>query len=98
MKNPQQAYPGGLPEYSERLMPPIDAALPRITKEQSQLNALLESGFAWEEAVSLLALREHLYDNKEMRQRMAEDYRIHFVRWLYEQGELSELNTQSPQK
>ncbi len=56
-----------------------------------QLDYLMESGFEWGEAVKLLCMREHLYENSEVRQRMADDLRTHFVRWLYEHGEISEI-------
>ena len=51
---------------------------------------LLEAGFEWEEASRLLHLHNHLYENAEMRQRMTDDYRMHFAQWLYEHGEISE--------
>lgn len=59
---------------------------PGTSKEQLLLDYLLDSGFQWDEAVILLNMREHLYENAEMRQRITEDYRMHFVKWLYEQG------------
>ncbi|GHO87807.1 hypothetical protein [Dictyobacter formicarum] len=59
---------------------------PGTNKDQLMLDYLLDSGFQWEEAVTLLNLREHLYENAEMRQRITEDYRMHFVKWLYEHG------------
>src|SRR5918911_713745 len=65
-------------------------AKPYTNNEQDQLDALLEAGFAWEEAVTLLSLREHLYENSEIRQRMADDPRLNFVRWLYLNGEIDE--------
>ncbi|GHO44798.1 hypothetical protein [Ktedonospora formicarum] len=61
-----------------------------IAREQVLLHALLEQGFLWDEAIKLIRMREHLYENTEMRQRMAEDCHIQFARWLYEQGELNE--------
>ena len=68
----------------------IDKPTPPLSEEQLLLDYLLETGFAWEEAEKLLSLRDHLYDNAEMRQRMADDYRMHFARWLYEQQEINE--------
>ncbi|GLV58862.1 hypothetical protein KDH_56900 [Dictyobacter sp. S3.2.2.5] len=59
---------------------------PGTGKDQLLLDYLIDSGFQWDEAVTLLNLREHLYENAEMRQRITEDYRMHFVKWLYEQG------------
>jgi hypothetical protein len=58
--------------------------------EQMLLNQLLDIGFHWDEAVKLLTLREHLCENAEMHQRMSDDYRRHFVKWLYEHGIVSE--------
>ena len=55
------------------------------------IDYLIEMGFAWEEAVKLLNLREHLSENAEMHQRLADDHRMQFARWLYEQGEITEL-------
>jgi hypothetical protein len=63
---------------------------PGNNAEQLMLDYLLESGFQWDEAVVLLNLREHIYENAEMRQRISEDYRMHFVKWLYEHGLVSD--------
>ncbi len=92
MKDAPQPFMGGFPEHNERTVQHAEKEAIRdgMTTEQLLMNSLLEAGFAWEEAVKLLHLRESLYDNAEMRQRMAEDYRMHFARWLYEQGELRE--------
>jgi hypothetical protein len=58
--------------------------------DQIMLDALMKAGFVWEEAIMLLYLREHLYENAEMRQRMTDDQRMHFARWLYINGEMNE--------
>jgi hypothetical protein len=58
--------------------------------EQLMLDYLLDNGFQWDEAVTLMNLREHLYENAEMRQRVTEDYRMHFVKWLFEHGLVSD--------
>lgn len=58
--------------------------------DQIMLDALMNIGFVWEEAIMLLYLREHLYENAEMRQRMTDDQRMHFARWLYIHGEMNE--------
>ncbi len=58
--------------------------------EHAQLNMLIESGFKWDEALKLLTLREHLYQNKEIRQRIENDNHMQFARWLYQQGEMGE--------
>ena len=60
------------------------------TKEQAMLDQLLDAGFRWDEAVKLLMMRENLCENAEMRQRMNDDYRMHFVKWLYERGIVGE--------
>ena len=60
------------------------------TKEQAMLDQLLTTGFRWDEAVKLLAMKENLCENAEMRQRMSADYRMHFVKWLYERGVVGE--------
>jgi hypothetical protein len=60
------------------------------SKDQVALDYLTNAGFAWEEAMMLLYLREHLYENFEMRQRMTDDLRMHFARWLYTSGEINE--------
>ena len=62
----------------------------QIAEEHLLLDYLLEAGFMWEEAIKLMHLREHLYENVEMQQRIADDCRMHFARWLYEHGEMSE--------
>jgi hypothetical protein len=58
--------------------------------ENVQLRGLIAAGFEWREAIKLLDLHEHLYENAELRQRVADDCRMQFVRWLYEHGEISE--------
>lgn len=91
MKNGQPPA-GGPFEHNERLLQHIRAgsSSDQAQEEQVQLDYLMESGFEWEEAMKLLSMREHLYENSEVRQRMADDLRTHFVRWLYEHGEISE--------
>jgi hypothetical protein len=66
------------------------ARLTRGAAEHAQLDTLIESGFKWDEALRLLVLREHLYQNKEIRQRLENDNRLQFARWLYQEGEMSE--------
>ena len=61
-----------------------------ISEEQLLLDYLIDNGFVWEEAVKLVYMREHVYSNAEMRQRMADNAHMQFARWLYEQGELNE--------
>ncbi len=62
----------------------------RILLEQRQVDALMERGFLWEEAVQLVQLREHIYENVEVKQRLEEDAHMQFARWLYERGAINE--------
>lgn len=62
----------------------------RILLEQRQIDALMERGFLWEEAVQLVQLREHIYENVEVKQRLEADEHMQFARWLYEQGAINE--------
>ena len=80
------------PEHNEQRVQPLTERLPTIstTEEHLQLNTLMTSGFTWEESAQLIDLRTYLYENAEMRQRMADDYRMQFVCWLYKQGEMSD--------
>lgn len=65
-------------------------AQPDITEHDASIDMLVKRGFAREEAERLLYLQEHLYENPEITQRMAEDNHLLFARWLYEQGEIYE--------
>jgi hypothetical protein len=60
------------------------------SEEQVLLDYLIDNGFVWDEAIKMIQMREHLYDNAEMQQRMADDAHLQFARWLLEQGELTE--------
>jgi hypothetical protein len=95
MKNIQSSSAGGYPEFSERheqSTHQFETKHCKTTTESDQirLDYLIDIGFAWEEAITLLNMRERLYDNAEMHQRMADDHRIQFVQWLYAHGEISE--------
>ena len=61
-----------------------------MLEEQRQQEYLMSLGFTFDETRKLQHQRTHLYENVEMQQRMADDSRIHFARWLYEQGEINE--------
>jgi len=94
MPNSIQPSSGGFSEHTNER--PVqhaerESALLETVEEQLYMDYLLETGFAWEEATKLVHLRDHLHENAEMRQRMHDDYRMHFVRWLYEQGEITEM-------
>ena len=68
----------------------IKSQVGRISEEQMLMDYLIDAGFLLDEAIQLLDLREHLYSNTEMQQRLADDARMQFARWLYEEGELEE--------
>lgn len=84
--------PDGFTDQPKHLVRKIETKQhnPGANTDQLLLDYLLDSGFQWEEAVTLLNLREHLYENEEMRQRVTEDYRMHFAKWLYEHGIVSD--------
>ena len=84
--------PEGFFESSRHVAHKIEAKhyISGSATEQLMLDYLLDNGFQWDEAVTLIHLREHLYENIEMRQRVTEDYRMHFVKWLYEHGLVSD--------
>ena len=79
-------------EYNERRLQHAEAMnlATGIAEEQLLLDYLIDNGFDWEEAIRLVHMREHIHDNSEVRQRMADDAHMQFARWLYEQGTLSE--------
>ena len=93
MKNPQFPFMGGSFDANERFLqsPEPDESPTHHSTEQHALDTLMNTGFYWEEAIKLLHIREHLYENDEMRQRVSNDLRMHFVRWLYEHGEINEI-------
>ena len=93
MKNKPQPSMGGFSEHNEQAVQhaEIESSTIDTSQERMLIDYLIEMGFAWEEAAKLLNLREHLYENAEMHQRQANDHRMQFARWLYEQGEISEV-------
>ena len=91
----QSSSAGGYPDFSEKhekATRRFEAKhyKPTTESDQMMIDYLIDIGFAWEEAVTLLNMREHLYENAEMRQRVKEDHRMQFVQWLYANGELSD--------
>ena len=93
MRNIQSSSGGGYPEFSEKHEKSTHQSearryKPTTESDQMMIDYLTDTGFAWEEAVTLLNMREHLYENVEMHQRMTDDYRIQFAQWLYEHGEI----------
>ena len=98
MRNVQSSSAGGYPEFSEKREKSTHQFearhyKPGIESDQIMIDDLIDRGFVWEEAAALLDMREHLYENVEMHQRMAEDYRMQFVQWLYEHGEISDFQS-----
>ena len=94
MYNQQFPSLGGHNEPYERLIKHLEAEYPLselpASEEQRQIEYLLDLGFDCEEALNLIDMREHLYESDEMCERIANDSRMHFVRWLYENGEIHE--------
>jgi hypothetical protein len=95
MGNIQSSSTGGYPEFPERYQKSTHRYKARHDKpttvaDQMMIDYLIDTGFAWGEAVTLFNIREHLYENGEMHERMADDLRIQFVQWLYEHGEISD--------
>ncbi|MFL5693030.1 MAG: hypothetical protein ACJ795_14610 [Ktedonobacteraceae bacterium] len=92
MKNASQPSMGGFYEHNERTVQHtnIETLDEELYRERKLLDQLMKKGFPWEEATMLLHLYDHLYENVEMRQRQAEDNRMLFARWLYQQGEITE--------
>ena len=79
-------------EYNERRIQHAEAMNEVASASEAQLllDYLIDNGFSWEEAIKLVHMREHIHDNSEVRQRMADDAYMQFARWLYEQGEFNE--------
>jgi hypothetical protein len=78
-------------DRSDRSVPQVDVNAPdNEIEEQAQVDRLLKHGFVVDEAVKLIFFRDQLYSNGEMRQRIANNHHMQFMRWLYEQGELRE--------
>ena len=87
MKNsPQPSEQNELRTQYAQIKSPVE----NKSEEQMLLDYLIGAGFMLDEALQLLDLREHLYTNTEMQQRLADDAHMQFARWLYEQGELNE--------
>jgi uncharacterized protein Smg (DUF494 family) len=87
MKNHPQSS-----EFNERRIQHAEAMNEATIAVEAQLllDYLIDNGFSWEEAIKLVHMREHIHDNSEVRQRMADDAHMQFARWLYAQGELND--------
>jgi len=95
MRNAQSSSAGGYPEFPEKhenATQQFEAEhyKPTTESDQMMIDYLTDTGFAREEAATLLNMREHLYENTEMLQRMATNHRIQFVQWLYAHGEIND--------
>ena len=88
MQNRHQSFQGNVSESSQCAEESVSTE--SMLEEQRQQEYLMSLGFTWDETRKLQYQRVHLYENVEMQQRLADDYRINFVRWLYEQGEINE--------
>lgn len=88
--NMNTPFSGSFAEYHEPSVERAEqeAAISGVMQEQMILDYLLDMGFTWEESMRLANVREHLYESSEMRERMANDYRMEFARWLLEHGEI----------
>ena len=87
MQNRQPSQ-GNIPETDQRIEDATSTA--SMLEEQRQQEYLMSVGFTWDESRKLQHQRTHLYENGEMQQRIANDSRVLFARWLYEQGEINE--------
>lgn len=88
--NMNTPFCGGFADYHESSVERAaqEKAVTSVAQEQMMLDYLLDMGFTWEESVRLANVREHLYEGSEMRERLANDYRMEFARWLLEHGEI----------
>jgi hypothetical protein len=56
----------------------------------SRKSAILVGPFTPEEAERLRSVRTHLYENAEYLDRVLDEHRLRFARFLIEQGEISD--------
>jgi hypothetical protein len=100
MKRTHQQSSWGSSEQNEPVSHNVqtDQASIESTNDSVQLDVLMETGFSRDEATRLSHLRKHLYENVEVRQRLNNDNRLLFARWLFEHGEMHEnLDTEPDQ-
>lgn len=91
MQNRQQPFQSNVSGQNEYIVPQVDDAVLSVGhEEREQLARLLSMGFTLDEANRLQHQRTHIYENAEMQQRLVDDSRMHFARWLYEHGEMNE--------
>ena len=79
-------------EHNERRIQRVEpiSQVVNTSEEQLLLDYLMDNGFVWHEAIKMIHMRENLYSNAEMQQRMADDAHLQFARWLLDHGELNE--------
>jgi hypothetical protein len=100
MKRTHQQSSGSFSERNEPVIHNMktDRASTESMDDSIQLDVLMDTGFSLEEATKLSYLRNHLYENVEVRQRLPNYNRLQFARWLFEHGEMDEnLDTLSDQ-
>ncbi len=91
MQNRQQPFQSNVSGQNEYMVPQVNDAVMSVGhEEREQLARLLSMDFTLDEANRLLHQRTHIYENAEMQQRLVDDSRMHFARWLYEHGEMNE--------
>lgn len=92
MKHMRQPSVGGVPEYNDHNLQSTAKRQAAFDTPENDvyIDMLVKQGFARQEAEHLVYMREHLYENPEIIQRMAEDSHLLFARWLYEHGEIHE--------
>ena len=59
------------------------------TTEDNELQRLLAMGFSDSEAERMIHMKEHVTDQVEYQEMMAESRRLNFVRWLIEHDRMS---------
>ena len=58
--------------------------------EGSDLEQLLAMGFSDDEAAKLIHMKDHVPDQSEYRELLAESRRLDFARWLIEHGRIKD--------
>ena len=58
--------------------------------EGSDLEQLLAMGFSDDEAAKLIHMKDHVADQAEYRELLAESRRLDFARWLIEHGRMKD--------
>ncbi len=57
--------------------------------ESAEFRSLLSKGFTPNEALKLLQMKEHVTEQIEYREMIAEKRRLNFIRWLIEHNRIS---------